>query len=229
MVKTIIVILSNITGASKDNQSAENNFRLIMHGLIIRIMEGINAIAVFAGSSFGTRESYKVAAEALGKEMAARSISLIYGGGYRGLMGTVAEAVHDGGGRVIGVLPEAMDNDKVKLKKVETELHVVPGMHERKKMMYSLSQGFIALPGGIGTMEELCEIYTWRQLGIHSWNIALLNVDGYWDSFIAALDRGCDDGFISPEVRDILIIENDPATLLDRMAAEHSELPDKIS
>lgn len=192
-------------------------------------MEGIKAIAVFSGSSFGTHEGYKAAAEALGKEIARRSISLVYGGGYRGLMGTVAEAVHDNGGHVIGVLPESMNNDKVKLKSVETELHIVPGMHERKRMMYSLSQGFIALPGGIGTMEELCEIYTWRQLGMHGFNIGLLNTDGYWDPFISALDRGCSDGFISKEVRNLLIIEDNPVVLLDRIASERFEIPDKIS
>ena len=192
-------------------------------------MEGIKAIAVFSGSSFGTHEGYKAAAEALGKEIARRSISLVYGGGYRGLMGTVAEAVHDNGGHVIGVLPESMNNDKVKLKSVETELHIVPGMLERKRMMYSLSQGFIALPGGIGTMEELCEIYTWRQLGMHGFNIGLLNTDGYWDPFISALDRGCSDGFISKEVRNLLIIEDNPVVLLDRIASERFEIPDKIS
>lgn len=192
-------------------------------------MEGIKAIAVFSGSSFGTHEGYKAAAEALGKEIARRSISLVYGGGYRGLMGTVAEAVQDNGGHVIGVLPESMNNDKVKLKSVETELHIVPGMHERKRMMYSLSQGFIALPGGIGTMEELCEIYTWRQLGMHGFNIGLLNTDGYWDPFISALDRGCSDGFISKEVRNLLIIEDNPVVLLDRIASERFEIPDKIS
>lgn len=192
-------------------------------------MEGIKAIAVFSGSSFGTHAGYKAAAEALGREMAKRSIALVYGGGYRGLMGTVAEAVHDNGGHVIGVLPESMNNDKVKLKSVETELHIVPGMHERKRMMYSISQGFIALPGGIGTMEELCEIYTWRQLGMHSFNIGLLNTDGYWDPFISALDRGCGDGFISKEVRNLLIVEDDPAVLLDRIASERFEIPDKIS
>ena len=228
MVRTITVILSNIIPASKDKQTRDDNFRTRHHGRIIADMEGIKAITVFSGSSFGTHEGYKEAAKALGREMARRSISLVYGGGYRGLMGTVAEAVHDSGGHVIGVLPESMDNDKVRLKSVETELHIVPGMHERKRMMYSLSQGFIALPGGIGTMEELCEIYTWRQLGMHSWNIGLLNVDGYWDQLIAAFDRGCSDGFISREVRSLLIVESDPEILLDRIASERFEIPDKI-
>ena len=181
-------------------------------------MEGIKAAAVFSGSSFGTHESYRKGAEELGREMARRSITLVYGGGYMGLMGVVAEAVSENGGKVIGVLPESMNNDKVKLKRVETELHIVPGMHERKKLMYSLSDAFIAMPGGIGTLDELCEIYTWRQLGIHHSNIGLLNIDGYWDSFIAALDRAHEDGFVSAEVRALMIVESDPVRLLDRLA-----------
>lgn len=193
------------------------------------IMEAKRAIAVFSGSSFGRSHAYKDAAATLGREMARRGITLIYGGGYCGLMGACAEAVHDNGGKVIGVLPKAMDVESVRKKRVETELLIVPDMHERKQTMYSLSQGFIALPGGIGTMEELAEIYTWRQLGIHSWNIGLLNINRYWDPFIAMLDRCVSEGFLAKEARDILIVEESPELLLNRISdTVPSPLPDKL-
>ena len=191
-------------------------------------MAQIRRIAVFSGSSFGINERYRNAAIELGKEMAKRSIDLVYGGGYKGLMGAIAESVRDEGGRVIGVLPEAMNNEKVRLKDVETELYIVTDMHERKNKMYSLSDGFIALPGGIGTLEELCEIYTWRQLGIHKKNIALLNTEGYWNPFIAMLDKAVEEDFLSAEVREILIIEESPAMLLNRIENECAELPSKL-
>ena len=188
----------------------------------------ITSVAVFAGSSYGKRNEYADAASALGAAIAGRSLTLVYGGGYRGLMGIVAESVLTLGGKVIGVLPEALNNEKVRLKDVETELIIVPDMHERKSRMYALSDAFIALPGGIGTIEELSEIYTWKQLGIHEKNIGLLNTEGYWDPFIAQIERGRDEGFISREVLDALIVEKDPERLLDRLACEVHALPDKL-
>lgn len=188
----------------------------------------IKSIAVFSGSSFGRGDTYKKAAERLGDAIGRRGISLVYGGGYKGLMGVIAESAGNHGSKVIGVLPEAMNNDKVKLKAVETELLIVPGMHERKERMYSLSDAFIAAPGGIGTIEELAEIYTWRQLGYHSKNIALYNAGGYWDPFIEMIGKGTEEGFITEEVRNVLIIESDPDRLLDRLEKERMELPEKL-
>ena len=192
-------------------------------------METIRSIAVFSGASFGNKPEYKEAAVDLGKAIGSKGLTLIYGGGYCGLMGAVAEAVRDGGGKVIGVLPEAMDTQSVRSKDIETELLIVPDMHERKRTMYSLSEGFIALPGGIGTMEELMEIFTWKQLGIHRWNIGLLNTSGYWDPMIAMLDRSVSEGFLSKAVRDTLIVEEDPGRLLARITDGNGpELPRKL-
>lgn len=185
-------------------------------------------VAVFAGSSAGKDEAFTKAAVSLGSAMAERGLSLVYGGGYRGLMGILAESVREGGGYVIGILPEAMDNDRVRLKPVESELRVVPDMHERKSLMYSLSDAFIAIPGGIGTLEELSEIFTWKQLGKHDKNIGLLDVNGFWDPLLHMLDLMRDQGFLSPAVRDALIIEEDAGRLLDRISAEEHPLPSKI-
>ena len=191
-------------------------------------MPGIRKIAVFCGSSFGTEEEYRENAIKLGKEMADRSIALVYGGGARGLMGVIAETVHENGGYVIGFLPEAMDRPSVRQKKVEDELIIVPGMHERKKRMYDEADAFIAMPGGIGTIEEISEIYTWRQLGYHSKNIGLLNTLGYWDPFLRMLDEGTEKGFISREVRNVLISEDTPGILIDRLERERFTLPEKL-
>ena len=126
------------------------------------------------------------------------------------------------------VLPESMNTSAVRQKSVESEIIIVPSMHERKKTMYAMGDAYIAMPGGIGTMEELCEIYTWRQLRYHSKNIGLLNTAGYWDPFIAMLDRGVHDGFISEAVRNIIIAEEDPERLIDRLGSENSPLPPKF-
>ena len=187
----------------------------------------IASVAVFAGSSFGTDPEYSKAAAQLGKAIARRGLRLVYGGGYRGLMGTLAENVSADGGYVTGVLPAAMDTALVKLKRVETELLVVPDMHERKSTMYSLADAFIALPGGIGTLEELSEIYTWKQLGFHSKNVGLLNVNGFWDPLITLLDRMTRQGFLSEEARSVLIAESDIEKLLDRLSAEERSVPAK--
>ena len=191
-------------------------------------MGTIRSIAVFCGSSTGRRPEYGDYARQLGAEMVRRGISLVYGGGCIGLMGIIADTVRSGGGHVTGILPEAMDVPEVRRRNVESEIIIVPGMHERKKMMYERSDAFIAMPGGIGTIEELSEIDTWRQLGYHSRNIGLLNACGYWDPFIAMLDKGTEEGFISESVRRLLIAEGDAATLLDRLENERLESQPKI-
>ena len=191
-------------------------------------MKQLKSIAVFCGSSFGARAEYSSLAEDLGKEIARREIVLIYGGGNRGLMGTIARTVRLNGGTVIGILPRAMDVPEVRNGSAENEIIIAEDMHERKKLMYVKSDAFIAMPGGIGTIEELSEIYTWRQLGYHEKNIGLLNVEGYWDPFLDMLDKGVKEGFISPEVRNLLIAEETPSELIDRLQEESFVIPPKI-
>ncbi len=191
-------------------------------------MERLRSIAVFCGSSQGRRTEYAQSAEILGQLMAGRGIALVYGGGGLGIMGMLARSIHAAGGHVTGILPKAMDVPSVRKDSVEDEVMIAEGMHERKKAMYDRADAFIALPGGIGTLDEICEIYTWRQLGYHSKNIALLNTCGYWDPFAGMIARGTEEGFISEEVRDILIIEEDPERLLDRLESERAVLPEKL-
>lgn len=191
-------------------------------------MDKIEAIAVFCGSCHGKDEIYRKKAEELGKALALHGITLVYGGGNRGIMGTIAHSVHENGGKVIGVLPKAMVKDSVTKGAVQDELIVEKDMHKRKARMYSLSQGFIAMPGGIGTMEEILEIFTWRQLGYTKANVGLYNVGRYWDSFLDMLDKAVTEGFLSPEVRNALIVEDNPEILLGRMEKEETSLPDKL-
>ncbi len=185
-------------------------------------------IAVFCGSSLGSNPIYKEKAYELGREMAKRNIGLVYGGGNKGLMGIIAHAVYENGGEVIGVLPKAMNVSQVVDNAVHTRLIIVEDMHERKSTMYSLSEGFVAMPGGIGTLEELFEIYTWRQLAIHNHNIALYNINGFWDLLEKQLKKTKDEGFLSQEVLDTLIVEEDPKTLLDKLEMETKDLPNKL-
>ena len=191
-------------------------------------MERLKRLAVFCGSVMGKDHIYKTEAEKLGKEMANNSITLVYGGGNRGLMGVVAHAVHDNGGKVIGVLPKAMVRPSVTDGQVEDEVYIEDDMHQRKKRMYSLSDGFVALPGGIGTIEEISEIFTWRQLGYTSGNVALYNINGYWDPFLNMLDKAVEDGFLSEKVRESLIVADDTESLLSRLDIERVSLPDKL-
>lgn len=188
----------------------------------------INRIAVFCGSSSGNNPIYKERASLLGKEIAAKGIGVVYGGGNKGLMGEIAHSVYNAGSEVIGVLPESMNIPSVTDNAVHTELIIVKNMHERKQKMYSLSDGFIAMPGGIGTIEELSEIYTWRQLGYHKCNIALYNINGFWDLFIKQLEHATSEGFISKEVLDTLIVESNPTLLLEKLEKKPEELPSKI-
>jgi uncharacterized protein (TIGR00730 family) len=174
-------------------------------------------ICVFLGSSLGRTPVYREAAVALGTLIAQRGIGLVYGGGAVGLMGILAEAALAAGGEVIGVIPEALrarEHDQEGL----TALHVVRTMHERKAMMADLSDGFIALPGGIGTFEELFEVWTWSQLGYHAKPCGLLNVAGFYDGMSGFIDYVVTEGFLKPEHRQMLLVERDPATMLDRIA-----------
>lgn len=175
-------------------------------------------VCVFCGSSSGIKPAYAEAARATGRLIAQRGLGLVYGGGEVGLMGVLANAALEAGGEVIGVIPEALMRMEVGHPNL-TALHVVATMHERKAMMAELSDGFIALPGGIGTLEELFEIWTWGQLGIHPKPLGFLDVAGYYDSLHAFLDHSVGEGFLKARHRAMTAVESDPATLLNRLAA----------
>ena len=161
---------------------------------------------------------YADAARALATVMAEREIGLVYGGGKVGLMGVLADTILERGGEAIGVMPQALIDREIGHPNL-TELKVVDSMHERKARMAELADGFVAVPGGIGTLEELIEVYTWSQLVIHDNGCGILNVNGYYDGLIAFLDHAVGSGFLRPQHRDVLVVADYPAELLDRLAA----------
>ncbi|KAK1272627.1 Cytokinin riboside 5'-monophosphate phosphoribohydrolase LOG5 [Acorus gramineus] len=173
-------------------------------GKALVVKSRFNRVCVFCGSSFGKRDCYQDAAIELGKELVARKVDLAYGGGSIGLMGLVAQAVHDGGGHVLGIIPVALMSKEITGVTVG-EVRAVADMHERKREMGLHSDAFIALPGGYGTMEELLEVITWSQLGIHNKPVGLLNVDGYYNFLLAFIDKAVEDGFIKPSQRHIFV------------------------
>lgn len=175
-------------------------------------------ICVFCGSSAGARPAYRAAAVAFGEALADAGIGLVYGGASVGLMGAVADAALARGGEVIGVMPRALADRELAHRGL-TQLHVVGSMHERKALMAELSDAFVALPGGLGTFEELFEIWTWAQLGHHRKACAMLNTEGYYDGLLAFLDHAVDEAFIKPLHRGTLRVERDPAALLDAIRA----------
>lgn len=184
----------------------------------------ISRVCVFCGSSGGARPSYANAARELGAELARRGVALVYGGGSVGLMGAVADATLAAGGHVIGVIPHALDTAEVGHRGI-TERHVVDTMHERKACMTDLSDAFLALPGALGTLDELFECLTWAQLGIHHKPVGMLNVEGYFDELIRFLDKLVREGFLRQTYRDLLMVENDLDTLFDRFKAYESPVP----
>lgn len=181
-------------------------------------MTSINSICVYCGSSPGRLEAYASAAHRLAEALVSRNIRLVYGGASIGIMGMLADEVLKLGGQAIGVLPEALASKEVAHPNL-TELHITHSMHERKTLMAELADGFIALPGGIGTLEELFEIWTWAQLGIHSKPCGLLNVSGYYDLLTSFLDHVTTEQFVKPQQRGLLMVESNPYTLLDRFTA----------
>ncbi len=177
-------------------------------------------ICIFAGSNPGARSGYADAATALGNELVERGLGLVYGGGNTGLMGAVADAALAGRGEVIGVIPEFLaDNERKIAHERASELHVVASMHERKAMMFELSAGFIALPGGLGTFEEILEVLTWGQLGLHEKPCAVLNVNGYFDRLLNFLDHAVAERFLKPEHREMLIVGTTPELILNAIDA----------
>ena len=174
-------------------------------------------ICVFSGSSLGTRPEYREAAAALGKELVARNLGLVYGGASVGLMGVVADAVLAAGGKVIGVIPHSLSQREIAHKNL-AELHEVGSMHERKALMSDLSDGFIALPGGYGTFDELFEVTTWAQLRLHTKPIGLLNIANYFAPLLALVQHAAHEGFIQPRYTQLLLHKETAAALLDALA-----------
>ncbi len=176
----------------------------------------MKTVCVFCGSRAGSRPSYIEAAKLMGKEIARQGLGLVYGGGRVGLMGTLADAALEEGGEVVGVIPKALvarESAHVGL----TELYVVGSMHERKRLMADLSDGFVTLPGGFGTLEEFCEVLSWAQLGIHGKPCGLLDVDGFWEPLVALLDKAVAEGFAHSGHRSLVLKEQDPRALLGLM------------
>ncbi|HEY1655180.1 MAG TPA: TIGR00730 family Rossman fold protein [Candidatus Tumulicola sp.] len=173
-------------------------------------------IGVFCGSSFGNDDSYATVARETARTLAGAGFGIVYGGGGIGLMGVLADAGLAAGAEVIGVIPEALARAEAAHTGL-TELHVVESMHVRKALMADLSHGFVALPGGFGTMDELCEILSWRQLGIHDKPIGLLNHRGYYDELIALFDSMVRCGFVRSDNRALVVERDDPAELLSAM------------
>ena len=175
----------------------------------------MRSICVFCGSSSGNDLAYEDAARSLGETLAESGITLVYGGGHVGLMGVVANAALASGGEAVGVIPHSLVEREIAHNGL-TDLHVVGSMHERKAMMSELSEGFIALPGGTGTMEEFFEVLTWAQLGEHGKPCGLLNVAEYYDPLLAVFDHMVANGFLSEANRSIVIVETEPITMLGR-------------
>jgi uncharacterized protein (TIGR00730 family) len=178
----------------------------------------MNRVCVFCGSSTGVRAEYTQAAAATGELIARRGLGLVYGGGHVGLMGVAADAALRAGGEVVGVITEALRDREVAHDGL-TELHVVRTMHERKARMAARSDAFLVLPGGIGTLEEFFEVWTWGQLGEHAKPFGLVNAGGYFDGLIGFFDTMQAEGFVKPKHREMLIVADTPAAVLDAFAS----------
>ncbi|WP_299480957.1 TIGR00730 family Rossman fold protein [uncultured Roseibium sp.] len=175
----------------------------------------MKSICVFCGSSYGSREIYTEAARSTGRVIAENGYRLVYGGAKVGLMGTVADAALEAGGEVVGVLPRSLQEKEIGHEGLN-ELHLVGSMHERKAMMADLSDGFIALPGGVGTLEEIFEVWTWGQLGYHEKPCGFLNVAGYYDQLIAFLDHQTEEAFTKPAMRNMIQISATAQDMIDQ-------------
>ncbi|MGC5699835.1 TIGR00730 family Rossman fold protein [Pseudomonas sp. NFXW11] len=186
----------------------------------------LTSVCVFCGASTGTNPLYREAAQALGKAIAERRLTLVYGGGAVGLMGIVADAALAAGGEVIGIIPQSLKDKEIGHKGL-TRLEVVDGMHARKARMAELSDAFIALPGGLGTLEELFEVWTWGQLGYHHKPLGLLEVNGFYEKLSGFLDHIVGEGFVRAPHREMLQMNASPNGLLDALDAWQPTVPDK--
>lgn len=174
-------------------------------------------LCVFCGSARGRDPEYKASAQTMGRLLASREVGLVYGGGGIGLMTDIADSVLLNGGDVVGVIPEQLDEREVGHKELST-LHVVRSMHERKALMCELSDGFCAMPGGLGTFDEFFEILTWAQLRIHKKPVGILNINGYFDPLLSLVEHAVEEGFVRPEYRALIHEASEPAELLDLIA-----------
>lgn len=184
-------------------------------------------ICVFCGSSFGSDEAYSEAARALGKTLLNHNLGLVYGGGHVGLMGEIARTVLEGGGHVTGVIPQALADRELAYKEVN-DMRVVNSMHERKALMAELSDGFIAMPGGLGTMEEFFEVITWSQLAFHNKPCGLLNVKGFYDQLIRFIDGMVEKEFVDASNREMILIDDNPEALIFKMKNNAPSQVDKV-
>lgn len=178
----------------------------------------LRRVCVYCGSNAGARPTYAAAARRMGSLLGARGIGLVYGGGKVGLMGVAADAALVAGAEVIGVIPQSLVDRELAHQGI-TELRVVRTMHERKALMADLADAFVALPGGLGTLDELFEVWTWAQLGLHGKPIGLLEVDGFFAPLVAYLDHAASEGFVRAEQRAMLLVEDDATRLLERFTA----------
>lgn len=188
----------------------------------------IKRVCVYCGSSPGKDPQYLRSARAMGTELAKRGVTVVYGGGRAGLMGEVARAALDNGGQVIGVIPKALSDQELAFHEL-TDLHVVDSMHERKAMMAELSDAFVALPGGYGTLEEIFEVLTWVQLGFHTKPCGLLNISGYYDHLLEFLDYSVSQQFIYQPHRDLILQALEPAELIEQFLAYQPVKMDKAA
>jgi uncharacterized protein (TIGR00730 family) len=191
------------------------------------IMNSLKSVCVFCGSSTGAHPEYIQQAKKLGIYLAEKNIELIYGGGNVGVMGEISRTVMENGGKVTGIIPKLLHDriDHVEL----TALHVVDNMHQRKAKMYELADGFIALPGGIGTLEELAEVMTWFQIGYHSKPIALYNINQFYNRFVELLQHMVEEGFLKSEYVNSLIVKDDLTILFEKMNSYEGQAIDKWS
>jgi uncharacterized protein (TIGR00730 family) len=186
----------------------------------------MKAVCVYCGSANGARPVYAEAAKAFGRALVEADLALVYGGGSVGLMGIIADEVLSLGGRAIGVIPELLMSKEVGHTGL-TELHVVPDMHQRKKKMADLADAFVSMPGGVGTLEELFEVYTWAQLRYHEKPVALLNVDGYYNPLLEMLRHTVEEGFMRAPYLDMLQVASDPVALIGALKAYTPPLVDR--
>jgi uncharacterized protein (TIGR00730 family) len=176
----------------------------------------IRSVCIYAGSLDGARPEYRAGAEELARLLAAESIGIVYGGGRAGLMGAIADAAREAGTHVTGVIPRQLVEREVAHQDLD-DLRIVNSMHERKALMAELADAFVAVPGGIGTLEELIEVFTWAQLGMHRKPVALLDLGGYYRGLVEFFDHAEAEGFLRPTTRSMLLVEDDPAGLLTRL------------
>ncbi|MGP1939239.1 MAG: TIGR00730 family Rossman fold protein [Arsenophonus sp. ET-DL9-MAG3] len=176
----------------------------------------MNSITIYCGSNAGVNDIYKKQTVALVSELVNRKITLIYGGGNVGIMGILADSVLEKGGRIVGVIPSLLIERKIFHGNL-TEIHIVDTMHQRKQKMIDLADGFITLPGGVGTLEEFSEVFAWNQIGLHRKPFGLLNINNYWSPLIAMIEKMANEKFLEEKYRYMTIVDNNPGNLLDRL------------